>query len=162
MTRKTWYLILGIFGALVPWNYFSSRDWTLGCISLQFWDFCNISLFPRIPSLQSFGNLWNNSYIKLLILYIRFHFTWGVNGTCTNTLQNFKILWTRLQLLLHSNIVTPWNDILLHHVLYLLHIVPFCRLEICIFPAVEPPYSYFPKTFNKYSQLESNSTTMDD
>ena len=102
MTRKTWYLILGIFGALVPWNYFSSRDWTLGCISLQFWDFCNISLFPRIPSLQSFGNLWNSSYIKLLILYIRFHFTWGVNGTCTNTLQNFKILWRRLQLLLQQ------------------------------------------------------------
>lgn len=102
MTRKTWYLILGIFGALVPWNYFSSRDWTLGCISLQFWDFCNISLFPRIPSLQSFGNLWNSSYIKLLILYIRFHFTWGVNGTCTNTLQNFKILWRGLQLLLQQ------------------------------------------------------------
>lgn len=62
----------------------------------------------------------------------------------------------------NSNIVTPWNGILLHHVLYLLHIVPFCRLEICIFPAVEPTYKYFPKTFNKYSQLESKSTAMDD
>ena len=46
-----------------------------GLCLMHFRDFPNISLFPRFLSLMSFGNSWGNSYIKFLILNIKFRFT---------------------------------------------------------------------------------------
>ena len=42
--------------------------WALGYVSTQTWDFPNISLFPKILSLKSFGNSWGNSCTKFAIL----------------------------------------------------------------------------------------------
>ena len=42
--------------------------------STQISYFHNISLFPKIPSLKSFGNSWGNSYTKFAILDIKFCF----------------------------------------------------------------------------------------
>ena len=42
-------------------------------VSTKIWDFANISLFPKILSLKSFGN----SYTKFAILGITFRFTCG-------------------------------------------------------------------------------------
>ena len=43
--------------------YFCRGDWTLGCVLKEFWDFVNISLFPKIVSLNSLGN----SYTRFLL-----------------------------------------------------------------------------------------------
>ena len=52
---------------------FWEGDWELDYVSTQIWDFPNISLFPKILSLKSFGN----SYTNFVILDITFRFTWG-------------------------------------------------------------------------------------
>ena len=56
-------------------------------VSTQIWYFLSISLFPKIPSLKSFGHSWGNSYTKFAILDITFHI---------KTLWSSKILWPRL------------------------------------------------------------------
>ena len=43
--------------------------------STQKWDFPDISLFPKIQSLKSFGNSWDNSYTKFTVLDTMFRFT---------------------------------------------------------------------------------------
>ena len=52
-------IIVGFWLLLSKFN-FSKCDWALGYVSIQIWDFSNISLFPKILSLQSVGN----SYTK--------------------------------------------------------------------------------------------------
>ena len=54
---------------------FWEGDWALDYVSNQIWDFPNISLFPKIVSLKSFGNPWGNSYTKFAILDITLRFT---------------------------------------------------------------------------------------
>ena len=39
----------------VAGDWFLGGDWALGCVSAQIWDIPNVSLFPRIVSLKSFG-----------------------------------------------------------------------------------------------------------
>ena len=75
--RKVWYLLLRAFWLLLPKFNFWKGDWALGYVSTQIWDFPNISLFPKILSLKSFGNLWGNSYTMFAILDRTFHFTCG-------------------------------------------------------------------------------------
>ena len=58
--RKTLWLFLRIFWSLVPEIYFHGGDKPQGCVNMQFWDFHSISLFSRILSLKSLGNLWGN------------------------------------------------------------------------------------------------------
>ena len=58
-------------------SYLYRGDWTLGCVPMQFWDFANISLFPKILSLKSFDILWGNSNIMFQILDIKLRFTCG-------------------------------------------------------------------------------------
>ena len=48
-----------------------------GYVSTQIMYFPNISLFPKILSFKSLGNLWGNSYTKFAILDIKFRFTCG-------------------------------------------------------------------------------------
>ena len=48
------------------WQLFSAFnfwkvDWALDCVSTHIWHFSNISSFPKILSLKSFGNSWGNS-----------------------------------------------------------------------------------------------------
>ena len=47
----------------------------LGYNSMKFWDFPNISLFPKILSLKSFGHSWGNSYLLCLLLIITLRFS---------------------------------------------------------------------------------------
>ena len=75
--KKSWYLLLRVFGLLLPKFNFWKGDWALGYVSTQIWDFSNISLFPKILSLKSFDNLWGNSHTKFAILDITFRFTCG-------------------------------------------------------------------------------------
>ena len=70
-SRKVWYLLLCVFRLLLPKFNFWKGDWTLGYVSTQIWDFPNISLFPKILSLKSLSNSWDNSYAKLC--YMRYH-----------------------------------------------------------------------------------------
>ena len=59
-------------------NFFFCRgDWALGCVPVQFWDFANISLFPKFLNLKSYGNSWSTSYVRFLVQNIEFRFTWG-------------------------------------------------------------------------------------
>ena len=51
--------------------------WGLGYISLQFWDFPNISKFLKILSINSFGHSWDNTYIPCLLVIITLCFTCG-------------------------------------------------------------------------------------
>ena len=60
-TRKVWYLLLPGFWLLLPKVNFWKGDWALGYVSTQIWDVPNISLFPKIVTLKSFGNSWGNS-----------------------------------------------------------------------------------------------------
>ena len=78
--------------------HFCRRDWTPGCVFMQFWDFANISLFPRILSSKSFSNCWGN-HLQGFLYYTSSSIFLEVNRTCGNTLQNFStlyqmILWT--------------------------------------------------------------------
>ena len=76
-TRKVWYLLLHVFWLLLPKFNFCRGDGALGYVSTQIWDAPNISLFPKILSLKSFGNSWGNLYTKFSILDITFRFTCG-------------------------------------------------------------------------------------
>ena len=49
----------------------------LGSVSTQFWDFPNISQFPKIQSLQAFSNSWGDSYTNFTVLEIDSRFTWS-------------------------------------------------------------------------------------
>ena len=56
-----------VFWLLLPEFNFWKGDWALGYVSTQIWDFPNISWFPKILSLKSFGNWWGNSCTKFAI-----------------------------------------------------------------------------------------------
>ena len=66
---KIFFLLSTLPLLLSKFNFWKG-DWALGYIFTQIWVFRNISLFPKIVSLQSFGNLWGNSYTKFAILDI--------------------------------------------------------------------------------------------
>ena len=67
------------------------ENWVLDYNYIKFWDFSDLSWFPKIIRLKSFGNLWGNSYNTMFI----------VNGVCfacgeTKTWKaskSLKILW---------------------------------------------------------------------
>ena len=65
------------FFLILPKFRFWSGGWALGYVSTRIWDFPNISLFPMILSLKSFGNSWGNSYTNFAILDTTFRFTCG-------------------------------------------------------------------------------------
>ena len=74
--RQHWKSLASIFTYFWIANFkFSKGDSTLGFI--QVWSFSNISQFPQIVSLTLFGNLWDNSYTRTLILEIKFRFNCG-------------------------------------------------------------------------------------
>ena len=62
--RKVWCLLLSVFRLALPKLDFWKRGWSLGYVSMRISHFSNISLFPKILSLKSFGNPWGNSYTK--------------------------------------------------------------------------------------------------
>ena len=74
--RKLWYMFLNTFWAQVSKIYLSREDGTPDCVLMQFWDFSNIFLFPKILSLKLFGNTWGNLY-RSFVLNIMFHFAYG-------------------------------------------------------------------------------------
>ena len=51
--------------------------WALSYNSLKFWDFPDLSKFPKNLSVKSFGNSFSNSYIPCLLLIITLRFTCG-------------------------------------------------------------------------------------
>ena len=61
----------------MPKTHFLRGNWTLGCVSMQFWDFPNISKFSMALSLKLFGNSLSNSYTKFFALDIKLCFTCG-------------------------------------------------------------------------------------
>ena len=65
-TGKAQFLFFRKF--LLVLKKFSSWEeiWALSYNPVKFWDFPNISYFSKI--LESFGNLWGNSYIPCLLL----------------------------------------------------------------------------------------------
>ena len=73
--KKVWYLLLHIFWLLQPKFNFLNGDWALTYVSTQIWDYLNISLFPKILSVKSFGNSRGNWCTKFAILVITFCFT---------------------------------------------------------------------------------------
>ena len=64
-----------IFWAPAPKVYFFNRDWTVGCIFMQFKDFLTFSYLLR--SEVKTGNLCGNSYINFFMLDINFCVTCG-------------------------------------------------------------------------------------
>ena len=71
--RKTWYLLLRVYWLLLPNFNIWKRHWAVGYVSTQIKYFPDISLFPKIPSLKSFGNSWGSSYVKFAKLDITFY-----------------------------------------------------------------------------------------
>ena len=51
--------------------------WALVYNSSKFWDFPDISIFPKILSFKSFGNSWSISHTPCLLLIITLCFTSG-------------------------------------------------------------------------------------
>ena len=93
-TRTLRHLLLCSFLLLLSKFNFCKGDRVLRCISTKIWLFFNISYFPNIQTLTSFGNSWGDVYTKFFILNIKFNLL-VVNRTCTK-MQNPKILWLSL------------------------------------------------------------------
>ena len=64
-TTKLWYLLCFAFPLLLRKIYLWNRDWVLGYISAQIWDFFNLR---------------GNSFMKFLILDIKFNYICGAQG----------------------------------------------------------------------------------
>ena len=60
---------------LPNFNYWSK-------VYTKFWKFPEISLFPKILRLNSFGNSWGNLYLQHLVIIILLHFTCGAGKLC--------------------------------------------------------------------------------
>ena len=60
-TGKVWFLFKIFLLELAKFWVFQ-WDWALGYHPTGFWNFPDISWFPKILSLKSFGNSWSNSY----------------------------------------------------------------------------------------------------
>lgn len=71
--KKTLIVFLLIFLALVPRSWFC---WGYS-VHMQLSGFANIFLFFKILSPNSFGKLWDTSYIRFFILDTRFRFICG-------------------------------------------------------------------------------------
>ena len=65
------------FLLLLPKFDFLKGGWALGFVSIQIWEFFNVSLFPEILSLKLFCNSWGSSYTKFIVLDIKFRFNCG-------------------------------------------------------------------------------------
>ena len=75
-TSKMQYLILCVFWKLLPIFNFWKEEWALGCISIYISHFFNISEFPKILRLKTFGN----SCTKFVMLDIKYRFSCGDLG----------------------------------------------------------------------------------
>ena len=71
--RKFQFLFFSSFLLVSRKSLFWDEDWTLGYNSREFWDFPDLSKFPKILSLKLFGN----SYILSLLVIIALRFTCG-------------------------------------------------------------------------------------
>ena len=65
-TEKVWFLFFKIFLLGLIKFSFLQEDCTQGYHSMGFSSFPDISLFPKILCVKSFGNSWGNSYIPCL------------------------------------------------------------------------------------------------
>ena len=88
------------FFALLPNFHFWNGDLAVGwvyttlnflCLRwiLRFWNFTDISLFPKFLSPKWFGNLWCSSYIQHLVIKISLH------STCQN--ENYSKTWKSIR-----------------------------------------------------------------
>ena len=59
------------------WPGHWEEDWALDYNSMNFWDFPDLSEFPKILSLKSWGKSWGNSSIPYLLLKIALCFNCG-------------------------------------------------------------------------------------
>ena len=57
-------------------------DWLLAIKSKHLRDFLEVSYFPKVLSLNSFGNSWDNSWTDFLVIIIWFCFTYGEEKFC--------------------------------------------------------------------------------
>ena len=71
---------LRVFWLLLQKFNFWKGDCALGYISMQIWDFPDISLFPKILSLKSFVNLWGNSYQTCHTRYHVLFYLWLIRS----------------------------------------------------------------------------------
>ena len=60
-------------------------------ISLHFRDFLEISYFPKVLSLRSFGNSWHNSYIPFFVIIIFLPCFSGEQKFCWNVKKSTNI-----------------------------------------------------------------------
>ena len=68
--KKLWYILSHTLWLLLPKLNFWKRDWALYYSSTQVWDFCYISSFPKIVSLQSVKQLvYQVCYIRNQVLF---------------------------------------------------------------------------------------------
>ena len=109
--RLGWRCLMSVFGYF--WAPVSEIDFYWGGMGTMLWpnavlDFANIS-FSKV--LKSFGNTRGISYIMTSSSTLL-----TVNGMCTNTLQNFKLLCKRLSekfcfaTYIFENESTFWNN----------------------------------------------------
>ena len=89
------------------------EHWALGYNSIKFWDFPDISWFPKILCLKSFGNSWGNWYIACLLLTMTLR-----NGKFRQTSKRLKILdctsCTLIQNLSPRTVLQKWYSLLLN------------------------------------------------
>ena len=63
---KLWHLLLHNFWPVLTKAYFSTGGWVLSCVSTQFWDFPDVSLFPTILCLKSCDKSWGTRIKSIL------------------------------------------------------------------------------------------------
>ena len=73
--KKSLISAFGVFRVLLLKFNFWKENWDLSYASTKILDFLNLSLFPKILSLMSFGNSWGSSDTKFAILDITNPFT---------------------------------------------------------------------------------------
>ena len=100
---KYWHLLSRNFWCLLPKSIFCSESKKLGSAHINFCVFTNISKFPKILSLKSFGNSSGNPYTMFVKLDIKSHFTcgkWTLYWSTVNCQNGQKIVWTNPSCLL--------------------------------------------------------------
>ena len=94
-TGKVKFLFFSRFLIVLTRFPFREGDQTLGNNSMKFWDFPDISWFPKILILKSFFKSWGNMYIPCLLLIIMLRFICGERKVCS-TVKKSQIIMNKI------------------------------------------------------------------
>ena len=94
------WLLLNFLQVLMEYSFWEG-EWALVSNSMKFWDFSEITEFPKVLRPRMFGNSWCHSLIQFLLRRIALCFTWGEIKLCKKYQKSSKYFdhncnWKRL------------------------------------------------------------------